>query len=152
MIGQLLYGSGLRILECLRLRVKDLDFARNELTVREGKGAKDRVTIFPAAVQPGLTIHLEDVRTLHARDLRAGHGRVYLPNALARKYPGAAAEWEWMGVCPSVRLASESRSGKVRRRHLNGCALSTAIPVLNQGESGVIRPLDQGVRQWPLAC
>jgi integron integrase len=125
--AQLLYGSGLRLLECLRLRVKDLDFARHEIVVRGGKGDKDRVTMLPVAVKPALSVHLEGVRRLHERDLAEGNGRVYLPAALDRKLPGAAAEWVWQYVFPSVKLSRDPRSGEVRRHHAHEAALSRAI-------------------------
>jgi integrase len=95
LMGTLLYGSGLRLIECLRLRVKDLDFSRHEIVVREGKGNKDRVTMLPRAVEPPLLAHLERVRQVHVADLRAGFGRVALPDALAMKYPNAAQDWTW---------------------------------------------------------
>ena len=126
-IAQLLYGSGLRILEALRLRVKDIDFARNELTVREGKGDKDRLTMLPSAVKPALGVHLDEVKNLHDRDLRAGNGHVYLPTALAVKYPGAAAEWRWQYVFPSGKLSTDPRSGAVRRHHLHEGPVGRAI-------------------------
>src|SRR2546429_4103013 len=103
LIGQLLYGSGLRLIECLRLRVKDLDFDRGELTVREGKGNKDRLTMLPAAVRSALLAHLERVMELHERDLADGFGRVYLPDALVRKLPEANREWRWQYGFPSAR-------------------------------------------------
>jgi len=95
LVATLLYGAGLRLLECLSLRVKDLDLAAGQLTVRGGKGAKDRVTVLPTSVVAPLADHLARVRRLHARDLAAGGGRVALPGALGRKYPGAAVEWGW---------------------------------------------------------
>lgn len=129
LIAQLLYGSGLRILEGLRVRVKDLDFARNEVTVRSGKGDKDRRTMLPEAARVGLLAHLEGVRALHAADLAAGYGRVYLPYALARKYPNADQEWGWQWVFPSHKLSEDPRSGAVRRHHLNEGAVSRSIAV-----------------------
>ena len=98
--GNLLYGAGLRLLECLRLRVQDIDFAMHQVVVRGGKGAKDRVTVLPDAVTEALTGHLEQVRTIHRQDLAKGLGRVYLPPALARKYPAGALEWTWYFVFP----------------------------------------------------
>ncbi|MDB5308585.1 MAG: integron integrase [Gemmataceae bacterium] len=127
LVAQLLYGSGLRILEALRLRVKDVDFGRNEVVVRGGKGDKDRVTVLPAAVQPALTAHLVRVRGLHDADLRAGHGRVYLPDALARKFPGAERAWVWQWVFPSVKLSTDPRTGVVRRHHGNADELGRTI-------------------------
>ncbi|HTS55805.1 MAG TPA: integron integrase [Burkholderiales bacterium] len=117
LVARLLYGSGLRLLEALRLRVKDVDFARREILVRDGKGAKDRVTMLPQSVAPDLELHLACVSQLHQEDLAAGYGEVYLPFALARKYPGAGHEWMWQYVFPSERLSVDPRSGISRRHH-----------------------------------
>jgi integrase len=100
LVAGLLYGSGLRLMEALRLRVKDLDFARRELTVRDGKGGKDRRTLLPSSLEGGLQEHLEAVRRLHRADLAAGFGHVALPHALVRKYPRAPVEWGWQWVFP----------------------------------------------------
>jgi integron integrase len=127
LMGQLMYGSGLRLLECLRLRVKDLDFDRGEITVRAGKGNKDRVTMLPAAVRPALPAHLDRVERLHRNDLTAGFGRVYLPGALDRKLPGAAAEFRWQYVFPSAKLSVDPRGGARRRHHAHESAVSKAI-------------------------
>ncbi|MGI8836518.1 MAG: integron integrase [Pyrinomonadaceae bacterium] len=118
LIACLLYGSGLRLMEAVRLRVKDIDFERGEITVREGKGAKDRVTMLPGSMIEGLQTHLKKVRVLHQADLKVGFGRVELPFALARKYPAAAREWGWQYVFPSVKLSRDPRSGEERRHHL----------------------------------
>jgi integron integrase len=118
LIACLLYGSGLRLMEAIRLRVKDVDFARSEITVREGKGSKDRVTMLSGSIVEGLQTHLKEVRVLHQGDLKAGFGRVLLPFALARKYPGAAREWGWQYVFPSVKLSPDPRSGDERRHHV----------------------------------
>lgn len=126
-IGQVLYGGGLRLLECLRLRVKDLDFERGEILVREGKGDKDRHTVLPESVKSALRRHLEEVRLLHERDLARGLGRVYLPNALDRKLPSAASEWCWQYVFPSSVLSVDPRSGERRRHHAHEAAVSRAI-------------------------
>ena len=117
-VARLLYGAGLRILEALRLRVLDLDFERRELTVRAGKGDRDRRTMLPAGVALELRSHLERVRRLHVAELEAGRGRVALPEALARKLPGAATEWRWQWVFPSPKLATDPRSGTRMRHHL----------------------------------
>jgi integron integrase len=117
LIAKLLYGSGLRILECMRLRVKDIDFSRKEILVRDGKGAKDRVTMLPGSLVEPLRRHLERVRDLHAEDLAAGSGAVYLPYALDRKYPNAAKEWHWQYVFPSIKISTDPRSGVKRRHH-----------------------------------
>jgi integron integrase len=127
LIGRLLYGAGLRLIECLRLRVKDLDFAMHQIVVREGKGAKDRRTMLPKAVQPDLLDHLVRVRQLHDRDLQRGFGRVYLPHALDRKLPNAAADWLWQYVFPSANLSVDPRSGAKRRHHAHAAAVSRAI-------------------------
>jgi integron integrase len=127
LIGLLLYGSGLRLLECLRLRVQDVDFALGQLLVRHGKGGKDRRTVLPAAVRDELAAHLDRVRALHGRDLARGYGRVELPDALDRKLPGAAAEWRWQYVFPSAVLSVDPRSGVRRRHHAHEAAVSRAI-------------------------
>lgn len=115
----LLYGTGMRLMEGLRLRVKDVDFAANQITVRDGKGAKDRMTMLPAAVKPGLQRHLEEVRALHQADLKAGYGNVYLPHALDRKYSAAGREWGWQYVFPATVLSLDPRSRLRRRHHLD---------------------------------
>jgi integron integrase len=127
MMASLLYGAGLRLMECLRLRVKDVDFSRKEILVRDGKGFKDRVTMLPAALAEPLRAHLEWVRALHRQDLADGYGAVYLPYALERKYPGAAREWGWQYVFPSAKLAVDPRSGESRRHHVQDQSLQRAI-------------------------
>lgn len=127
LIARLLYGTGMRIMEGLRLRVKDVDFARGEILVRDGKGAKDRVTMLPASLVPALREHLEKVRELHRQDLAVGHGEVYLPFALDRKYPSAGREWMWQYVFPSAALAVDPRSGVVRRHHVMDQSVQRAI-------------------------
>jgi integron integrase len=117
LILQLLYGTGMRILECLRLRVKDVNFIKKEIVVREGKGFKDRVTMLPESLVAPLQVHLRRVASLHARDLEEGYGEVYLPYALARKYPKAAREWAWQSVFPSGKRSNDPRSGELRRHH-----------------------------------
>ena len=127
LMAGLLYGSGLRLMECVRLRVKDVGLERNELVVRDGKGGKDRVTVLPAALREGLERQLAAVRELHARDLACGHGRVYLPHALARKYPSAAAELAWQYVFPATRLSEDPRDGVRRRHHVDEKVLQKAV-------------------------
>ena len=127
LMAGLLYGSGLRLMECVRLRVKDVGLARNELVVRDGKGGKDRVTVLPAAIREGLERQLAAVRELHARDLACGAGRVYLPHALARKYPSAAAELAWQYVFPATRLSVDPRDGVRRRHHVDEKVLQKAV-------------------------
>jgi integron integrase len=127
LMGELMYGSGLRLLECLRLRVKDIDLNRKEITVREGKGNKDRRTMLPTTVVPRLIAHLVEVRRVHEADLAAGNGSVYLPNALDRKLPGAATEFWWQYVFPSRQVSRDPRSGVVRRHHAHEGSLSRAV-------------------------
>ena len=114
-------------MECLRLRVKDLDFNYRTITVRDGKGEKDRITILPESLIEPLRKHLEQVKRLHEQDLARGYGAVYLPNALARKYPNAEREWGWQWVFPSPRLSVDPRSGLVRRHHMSPSAIQRAI-------------------------
>ncbi|MCE9567086.1 MAG: integron integrase [Planctomycetes bacterium] len=127
LMAQLMYGSGLRLLECLRLRVKDIDFAASEILVREGKGNKDRRTMLPAALRQPLRAHLDGVRLQHEKDLTAGFGRVFLPHALDRKLPNAAAEFIWQYVFPSAKISTDPRSGEKRRHHAHESAISKAI-------------------------
>jgi integron integrase len=118
LIACLLYGSGLRLMEALRLRVKDIDFERGEISIREGKGAQDRITMLPAVMFQPLQAHLRKVRVLHQVDLKEGYGKVELPFALERKYPRAATEWAWQYVFPSRKRSRDPRSGVERRHHL----------------------------------
>lgn len=127
LMASLLYGAGLRLMECLRLRVKDADLSRKEILVRDGKGFKDRVTMLPSALAAPLSDHLARVRALHAQDLSDGYGAVYLPYALERKYPGAARDWSWQYVFPSAKLAVDPRSGETRRHHVQDQVLQRAI-------------------------
>lgn len=126
LMAQLLYGSGLRLMECLRLRVKDLDFAQ-QIIVRDGKGQKDRVTVLPEMLVKPLRQHLQHVKAIHEQDLAQGRGAVYLPDALARKYPNAEREWIWQWVFPSPRLSVDPRSGAVRRHHMDPSGLQRAV-------------------------
>ena len=135
----LLYGTGLRIAELLRLRVKDVDFAYGQITVRDGKGAKDRMTMLPSSLKPELQEHLRTVKHLHDEDRRQGHGRVYLPNALARKYPGAAAEWGWQYVFPAPTFSQDPRSGERRRHHLHERSLQRAFHDATR-KAGIVKP------------
>jgi integron integrase len=125
--AELLYGAGLRLLECVRLRVKDLEFARGEIVVRDGKGRRDRVTMLPERVRKGLSVQLALARAIHEADLSAGFGSVYLPTALARKYRGADRDWPWQYVFPSEKRARDPRSGVVRRHHLSESTLQRAV-------------------------
>ncbi len=127
LIASLLYGSGLRLLEGLRLRVKDIDVAHTQLIVRDGKGQKDRVTVLPNAVVEPLERHLRQVKLLHEKDLAEGYGAVYLPYALARKYPARARSWGWQYVFPASRRSRDPRSGVERRHHLSEKAVQKAV-------------------------
>jgi integron integrase len=127
LIVKLLYGSGLRILEAARLRIKDVDFQMKQITVRSGKGDKDRVTTIPASIIPLLENHLAKVKVLHERDLAEGHGEVYLPGALSRKYPGAGREWGWQYMFPSRDLSTDPLAGVVRRHHVDPSVINKAI-------------------------
>ena len=126
-MAQLLYGSGLRLMECVRLRVKDLDFAQRQLIVREGKGAKDRLTMLPDRMLAPLQTQLQYVKLLHEQDLRAGYGNVYLPYALDRKYPNAEQLWIWQYVFPAEGLSTDPRTQVVRRHHRDESGLQKAV-------------------------
>lgn len=132
LIASLLYGGGMRLMEAMRLRVKDVEFARHEIIVREGKGFKDRVTMLPESVAATLRAHLVKVKALHEEDLAAGLGEVYLPFALDKKYPNAGREWGWQYIFPSKNVSVDPRSDKTRRHHLD--------------EKGVQRAMKQAVR------
>jgi len=127
LMGQLLYGAGLRLMELFRLRIKDIDFGAGLILVREAKGDKDRATILPTSIREALRRHLDEVMALHERDIAAGFGEVYLPDALARKYPNAAKEWKWQYAFPSAKFSVDPRSGKVRRHHLSEKSIQNAI-------------------------
>jgi len=118
-IVKLLYGCGLRIMETIRLRVQDIDYKLKTVTVRSGKGAKDRITTFPGTITPFLKNHLSRVKIIHTQDLAQGFGKVYLPYALARKYTNADREWNWQYVFPSKNLSKDPLTGKTRRHHID---------------------------------
>jgi integron integrase len=126
-MASLLYGAGLRLRECLKLRVKDIDFEYRQIIVRDGKGAKDRVTVLPATLVEPLKQHLVRVRALHEKDLAAGFGDVELPDALHRKYPRAGYEWGWKFVFPSYKLSTDPRTGVIRRHHVFENYLARAV-------------------------
>jgi integron integrase len=127
LMAGLLYGAGLRVLECCRLRVQDLDFATNQIIVRGGKGDKDRVTMLPGIATAGLARHLDTVRAQHLHDLAAGAGWVELPTALLRKYPHAGREWVWQWVFPATRIYHDRMTGQRRRHHLHESVLQRAV-------------------------
>ncbi len=124
---KLIYGGGLRLMECLRLRVKDIDFGNNQIVVRDAKGMKDRVTVLPDILKPPLREHLERVKIVHQNDVAKGYGRVYLPYALERKYPNASLEWGWQYVFPAKGLSKDPRTGEVRRHHIHENSLQKAV-------------------------
>jgi integron integrase len=127
LVASLLYGSGLRLLEAVRLRVKDVDFERREIIVRAGKGDRDRVTMLPEALREELLVQLENVRRLHASDGQRGYRGATLPEALDRKLVNAAREWPWRYVFPASRLCTDPRTGGRRRRHLDPTAIQKAV-------------------------
>jgi integron integrase len=137
LVVKLLYGSGLRLCEALRLRIKDLDFAQRQIIVRDGKGRKNRITMLSASAQTELQDHLVGVKRQHQQDLGRGFGSVYLPFALARKYPNANRDWIWQWVFPAGRIVKDPRSGEMRRHHLH--------------ESGIQKAVKQAVRQTEIA-
>jgi integron integrase len=137
LVASLLYGAGMRLMEAIRLRVKDVEFTRGEIIVREGKGFKDRVTMLPQSVAQPLKLHLAKVKALHDEDLSHGHGDVYLPFALAKKYPNAGKEWGWQYIFPSKNLSLDPRSGVTRRHHID--------------EKGLQRAMKQAVRDTRIA-
>jgi integron integrase len=151
LIARLLYGSGLRLMECLRLRVKDVDFEMRQITVRDGKGGQDRVTMLPEIVIPALRDHVARTRALHEQDLVRGYGCVYLPDALERKYPNACTEWGWQYIFPSDRLSKDPRtlpspSGRgtgsegMRRHHLHESSVQKAVRAAAQA-AGIVKPV-----------
>ena len=127
LMAKMLYGSGLRLMECIRLRVQDLDFERNLIYVRGAKGNKDRTTLFPKSIQPDMRHQLEKVKRLHDEDLAQGYGGVYLPEALARKYPQAAQEFRWQYVFPAKRRSVDPRTSIERRHHVLESGLQKAV-------------------------
>ena len=127
LMAGLLYGAGLRLMECVRLRVKDIDFAYQQITVRDGKGAQDRVTMLPQSLQKPLQHHLAKVQLLHEEDLREGYGDVYLPYAFERKDPHAGQSWLWQYVFPASKRSIDPRSGMERRHHISETVLQRAV-------------------------
>jgi integron integrase len=127
LMGDLLYGSGLRLLECLRLRVKDIGFGYNRILVRDGKGLRERVALLPQQLRRPLALHLARMKELHRQDLARGGGKVYLPFALKRKYPNAERDWIWQYVFPAAKPSLDPRSGEIRRHHVSEKNLQNAV-------------------------
>jgi integron integrase len=139
LMASLMYGGGLRLLECAELRVKDVHLDRDELLVRDEKGGKDGVTMLARAVKPALAAHLASVKRLHDRDLASGHGAVALPDALRLKYPNAAKEWAWQWVFPATRQYVDAATGERRRHHLHETVVQRAIRAAARA-AGITRP------------
>ena len=135
----LMYGSGLRLMECMRLRVKDLEFDHRAILVRDGKGGKDRVVTLPDELVAPLQRHLASVKNAHLKDLAEGYGEVYLPHALARKYPAAPKAWGWQYVFPAEQRSVDPRSGVVRRHHFGEQAIQRAVKIAVQ-KAGLHKP------------
>ncbi len=140
LMAKLLYGSGLRLMECVRLRVRDLDFERKLIYVRAAKGGKDRTTLFPESLHPLMKRQVEAVEKLHQEDLADGYGEVYLPGALARKYPNAAKSFGWQYVFPSKKRSTDPRSGKTRRHHVLESGLQKSVKTA-VGKAGLTKPV-----------
>ena len=140
LIASLLYGTGLRLMECLRLRIKDVDFARHEIVVRGGKGGKDRRTMLPRSLVEPLQREIERARLIHQGDLAEGFGAASLPHALARKYPGAPREFAWQYVFPSGRRSIDPRDGVERRHHFDAGVLSRALKAACR-RAGIEKPV-----------
>ncbi|MDE1965440.1 MAG: integron integrase [Xanthomonadaceae bacterium] len=139
LMGSLLYGTGMRLMECVRLRVKDVDFERHEIVVRQGKGAKDRRTMLPLMLVDPLRTQLAEARRVHERDLASGFGRVWLPDALDRKFRGAAADWGWQYVFPASARSIDPRDGVERRHHVDESSLQRAIKRARD-RAGIAKP------------
>lgn len=140
LMAKLLYGSGLRLMECIRLRVKDIDFEVNLLYVRDGKGGKDRTTVFPKQIKEELKAQIEKVKCIHEQDLKDDHGEVYLPYALAKKYKNASKEIGWQYVFPAKHLSIDPRSNKKRRHHILESGLQKAVKTAAK-RTGIVKPI-----------
>ncbi len=140
LMTQILYGSGLRLMECLRLRIKDIDFGNRQIIVRDGKGEDDRVTMLPESIQEQIKLQIETVRIIHAKDLQQGYGEVYLPYALAQKYPNAARELMWQYLFPASVLSIDPQSQKNMRHHADPSVLQKAIRAAAK-QAGIDKPI-----------
>ena len=138
LMASLMYGSGLRLMECLRLRVQDIDFSRNEILVRDGKGAKDRITMLPESLKKPLGDHLKNVKSIHDKDLAEGWGRVLLPGALDRKYPNAPAEWRWQWVFPQENRWVNMTTREEGRHHIHETSIQRAVKDATQ-RAGIVK-------------
>lgn len=140
LIAQLLYGAGLRLMEALRLRINDIDFEKNYIVVRHGKGDKDRMTVLPEKLKPQLQKQFQKAKLIHEQDLEEGYGEVHLPNALERKSPNAAKEWKWQYIFPAAKRSRDPRSGKIMRHHITETniqrAIKKAIQAANVNKTG----------------
>jgi integron integrase len=139
LMGSLLYGTGMRLMECVRLRVKDIDFDHGEIVIREGKGGKDRRTMLPRSLRQPLQAQLAEALRIHERDKSAGFGRAWMPDALARKYPAASLDWGWQYVFPSAVRSLDPRDGVERRHHLDESSLQRAVKKARI-RSAIIKP------------
>ncbi len=139
LMGSLLYGTGIRLMECVRLRVKDVDFERGEILVRQGKGAKDRRTMLPRSLREPMQAQLAETARIHQRDLAAGFGRVWMPDALARKFPDAAADWGWQYAFPAAARSIDPRDGVERRHHVDESRLQRMIKAARD-RAGIVKP------------
>jgi integron integrase len=140
LVSGLLYGGGLRLLEALQIRVKDVDLTRRELTVRRGKGQKDRRTVLPGVLVEPLRAHLETVHAQHGKDLKSGAGAVALPDAIARKYPRAPREWTWQWLFPATRTYTHRETGEIRRHHLHESVIQRAVRA-GAAAAGIAKPV-----------
>ena len=129
LMSKMLYGCGLRLMECIRLRIQDLDFGQSLVYIRDGKGGKDRVVVFPQSIREDLQVRVDRVKKTHDEDILQGHGHVYIPEALSRKYPNAAQEFRWQYVFPAKKLSTDPRSGVIRRHHVLESGLQKAVKI-----------------------
>ncbi len=150
LVCALLYGTGMRLIEGLRIRVKDVEFSRREILVRNGKGGKDRVTVLPENLIAPLQEQIAKARALHQRDLSGGHGAVWLPDALDVKYPGAPKQWGWQWVFPSITRSTDPRTGKMHRHHLNEASVQKAMGLAAQ-RAGIVKPCSPHVLRHSFA-